>query len=125
MTTLKINENSEHSLAPKSAASSVDAIVTDSQGRKLTIREPSILDEARLVRAMGDAASNQAFMVGYVLPCAMVTAINGEELFFPMTEMQAEAAIKVVGRPGIAAVMAHVTSAGQERQEAGTADAKK
>jgi uncharacterized protein (UPF0218 family) len=86
-------------------------VVTDSTGRRLTIRQPNLLDESRLVRTMGEAALNAAYMTMYVMPAAMVVAIDGEEDMcpFPVTERMVEAAIHRLGRPGMAAVMKHIT----------------
>src|ERR1700722_18878366 len=94
---------------PDAQAVSGDTVVPDSRGRKLTIREPSVLDESRLARLMGDSSTNMGYMLGYVTPAAMVVAIDGEPVPFPRTELQVDAAIQRLGREGIAAVMAHLT----------------
>lgn len=110
---------------PSGPTDSEAAEVTDSLGRKLTIKEPDILQEARLSRVVGaDASTNIGYMLGYVMPAAMVTAIDGDDLIFPMTEREIDAAIKRLGRPGIGAVMAHLTSKGKNT-EAENAEIKK
>ena len=86
-----------------------DVVVKDSLGRSLSIREPSVLDESRLARLMGDSSTNIGYMLGYVTPAAMVIAIDGEPQPFPRTERQMDAAIQRLGREGIGAVMAHLT----------------
>lgn len=92
-------------VAPK-VSDSVD--VVDSLGRKLKVKDPSILQESRLVRALGgDASTNNGYMMGYVMPAAMVVEIDGVAQPFPTTEMQVDAAIQMLGREGLAAVMAH------------------
>lgn len=126
MPNLTIHEDPAATEAPQHNAPKADeSVITDRIGRKLKIAEPSILAEARLVRAMGDGANNQAFMVGYVLPACMVTSIDGTDLDFPMTEAQVDAAIKIVGREGIAAVMAHVVSSSKESRGEDAGDIKK
>jgi hypothetical protein len=98
--------------AARPAASEPESVVvTDSTGRRLTIRQPNFLDESRLVRTMGEAALNAAYMTMYVMPAAMVVAIDGEEDMcpFPITERMVEVAIQRLGRHGMAAVMKHIT----------------
>lgn len=73
------------------------------------IKQPSILQESRLVRAMGEGAMNAAYMTGYVLPAAMVVEVDGEAVPFPLTELQVDAAIQRVGRAGLSAVMQYIT----------------
>jgi len=107
--------------APDVTTVSGDTVVTDSRGRKLTIQDPSVLDESRLARLMGDSSTNIGYMLGYVTPAAMVVAIDGEPVPFPRTEMQVDAAIQFLGREGIGAVMAHLTKkveGGQGKAEA-------
>lgn len=106
MTTVKMIPTGSESAAPPAES----GVAIDSKGRRLKLREPSILDEARLVRTLGDAASNQAYLLGYVMPAVMVESIDGEKLLFPSTEREVEAAIQAVGRHGLQAVMAHITA---------------
>jgi len=107
---VKINEASA-SPAPTAPSKPETVVVTDSTGRRLTIRQPSLLDESRLVRCMGDAAMNAAYMTMYVMPAAMVVAIDGDEDMcpFPSSLLQVDAAIHRLGRHGMAAVMKHIT----------------
>ncbi len=119
MTTARVTVNSGDTAIASPKAPEAAVSVIDADGRRLSIREPSILMESRLVRAMGEAASNSVYMTGYVLPAAMVVAINGEDLQFPMTEREVEAAINVVGRSGLAAVMQHMTEAAKKAEEDG------
>jgi hypothetical protein len=103
---VKVTLNETPPVAMQKSTEAVDII--DSLGRKLKIKEPGILQESRLVRAMGGEASmNNGYMMGYVMPAAMVVEINGDPQPFPATEMQVDAAIQLLGREGLAAVMAH------------------
>lgn len=88
--------------------------IVDSLGRKLKIKDPAILQESRLVRALGgDASMNSGYMMGYVMPAAMVVEIDGIPVNFPVTEAQLEASIQRIGREGLAAVMNHFTEKAQ------------
>lgn len=77
-------------------------------GRKLTLKQPDILQETRIVRAMGDNASNAVYMSAYVLPAAFVVAIDGDPVIFPRTEREIEGLIQRLGRDGIDAVRKHL-----------------
>lgn len=87
---------------------SESTIVELADGRKLAIKQPDILQEARIVRAMGDSASNAVYMSAYVLPAAFVVAIDGESVLFPRTEREIEGLIQRIGRDGIDAVRKHL-----------------
>lgn len=101
-------------------------IITDAKGRKLRIREPDILTESRLVRSLGDAASNVAYMYGYVFPAAMVVEIDGQPMPFPMTEREIDAAIQQIGRHGLLAVMKHAEDKNKDKKQgAGSDELKK
>jgi hypothetical protein len=93
-----------------------DVIVTDSIGRQITIRQPSIVQEARFVRAIGDAALNAAYMAIYATPASMVYAIDGVVMQFPSSERGVEAILQNLDRPGITAVMDHITRHVRDRQ---------
>jgi hypothetical protein len=115
MAKLTVNSDQGDS-APQPLPATVSDVVTDSSGRRLKIAQPDILNESRLVSLLGEAAANQAYMVGYVLPAVMVTAIDDNDIHFPTTKLQVEAQIKRLGRHGLQAVMDHLTA------QAGTAE---
>ena len=94
-----------------------DDVVVDARGRKLKLSEPDVLQESRLVKAMGDAAMNAAYMATYVMSAAMVVEIDGEKLPFPMNQLQVDAAITRMGRDGLSAVMTHLTKKHQKQEE--------
>jgi len=101
-----------------------DDIVVDARGRKLKIKDPDILRESRLVKVMGDAASNVAYMTGYVTTAAMVVEIDGEPVPFPMSEKEVDAAIVRLGREGIMAVVTHLNKQAEAAAAKARADAK-
>ncbi|MGH8220885.1 MAG: hypothetical protein ACREUT_20310 [Steroidobacteraceae bacterium] len=94
----------------------LSGVIVDAKGRKLKVRELGILEESRLVRMLGEAASNAMYVTGYVMPAVMVEEIDGEQAAPPTTLREVDAAIQRLGRHGIAAVLAHVTALA-ERQE--------
>ena len=89
------------------AKACVDDMVVDAKGRSLKIKQPDVLQESRLVRVIGEAAMNTAYMTGYVLPAAMVVEIDGDAIPFPSSVREVEAQIVRLGRDGMAAVLAH------------------
>lgn len=81
------------------------SIITDSQGRRLTLRELGVLEESRLVRLVGADAENRVYMSGYVMPVVAVAAIDGEPCDLPLTARGLEAQISLIGNAGIKAVL--------------------
>jgi DNA-binding transcriptional LysR family regulator len=84
----------------------IDNIVTDAKGRVLKVVEPDVLAESRLMRMVGpEAALNPAYMRLYVMPAVSVVEIDGEEMGFPLTQREVDAAISRLGHEGINAVL--------------------
>jgi hypothetical protein len=96
-------------------------IIVDAKGRRLKLMRPNVLNESRLIRAVGSDAENQMYLNAYVLPAAMVIEIDGQENTFPSTTLQIEARIQQVGREGLAAVIKYITSQPTEQTSEGTA----
>ena len=79
--------------------------VTDSTGRHIELRKPSILQQYNVLLAVGaEAAANQAYM-SVVTPLLYVRAIDGDPIAFPTTKRQLDALIQRLDEPGVAAVM--------------------
>ena len=97
-----------------------DNVVVDARGRRLVLVEPDFLTESRIMRAIGEASINQGYVMGYVLPAAMVVQIDEARLAYPTTNQEIEAAISRLGREGLAAVMGYL----QARAEAAQAQLK-
>lgn len=99
--TLELNAATVEQPAP-----TADNLVTDAKGRVLKVVEPDILAESRLMRMVGpEAALNPAYMRLYVMPAASVVEIDGEEMPFPMSQREVDAAIKRLDHDGINAVI--------------------
>ncbi|MDW9242678.1 hypothetical protein [Burkholderia cepacia] len=97
----------------------VDNLVTDSKGRVLKVIEPDVLAESRLMRMVGpEAALNPAYMRLYVIPAVSVVEIDGEEMGFPQTQREVDAAISRLGHHGIDAVVAHIAAKRKEEENA-------
>lgn len=119
----KVKVTLEPSVSPAAASTAAptdlpDDVVIDAKGRRLRIKEPDILQESRMVKAMGDAAANFAYMTSYVHTAAMVVEIDGEPMPFPMSERQVDAAIVRLGREGLMAVMAFLTKKAEQMEKA-------
>jgi hypothetical protein len=82
--------------------------IKDTLGRVISIQEPSILQESRLVRSLGEAASNAAYMTAYALPAAMVTKIDDYDVIFPVSQVHLDILMGLLGREGMGAVMDHL-----------------
>jgi hypothetical protein len=116
---VKMTVRDDDQASPSKAAppESNSTVIVDSTGRQLKIREPSIIDESRLVRMMGEAATNAAYMTGYVMPAVLVVEIDGDPVIFPARQSEVEAAIKRLGREGMSAVLVHITRMAGERAD--------
>jgi hypothetical protein len=112
MTKVTIHESPE---ATKPAADKPDVVV-DAKGRRLTIQQPSLVNESRLYRIVGDAASNGVYMNAYVLPTAMVIKIDDDPCSFPVNQIQLDAAMNRIGRDGMDAVHKHMIARVEERE---------
>lgn len=85
-------------------------IVTDAKGRKITLRKLTIVEQVRLLRAMGPVqASNEPYSQ-VVNMAAMVSDIDGIPVPFPINEVQIDAAIKVIGDEGFSALIVRMRS---------------
>lgn len=78
--------------------------VTDKKGRKITIRRPSLLDNANFLLALGEAADNKAYMnqFGFI---NWVSSINGEKVFQPTSKLEVDAIINHLDHDGYEAVL--------------------
>ncbi len=83
-------------------------VITDASGRKLTLRKLNVLDQVKLLRAVGpDQARNQPY-VEIVTMAASVSDIDGIPMILPNNERQIDAAIGRIGDAGVAALMVHI-----------------
>ena len=74
-----------------------EEVITDAKGRKITLRKLNVLDQVRLLRAVGaDQARNQPY-VEIVTMSASVSDIDGVPVLLPVNERQIDAAIGRIG----------------------------
>ncbi|MGI4793140.1 MAG: hypothetical protein ACRYG8_03460 [Janthinobacterium lividum] len=105
-------------------------ILTDSRGRKLTVKDLSAIEQMRLLRAIGpDQSMNQPYVMA-VQAAASVASIDGVPCPKPNSERQIDAMVERLGDEGLAVVqlhqqvqMAKAYRAAQEAFEAQTAEA--
>lgn len=82
--------------------------ITDANGRKMTLRKLNVLDQVRLLRAVGPAqASNQPY-VELVTMAASVAEIDGVPCVLPTNERQIDAAIGRLDDAGFAALVVYM-----------------
>jgi hypothetical protein len=112
--TVTLNKTPSEQVAADANATHV---LTDSKGRKITLKDPGILAQYRLVKMLGaDTAKNEIY-VNMVVPLLWVVEIDGDAVAPPATERQIEAIIQRLGYEGVAAIGAFV----QEKAEASLA----
>ncbi|MGS1028855.1 hypothetical protein [Burkholderia glumae] len=93
--------------ASNAGADLPENVVVDSLGRRLKIEDPDFLTESRIMRMLGSASANTAYVLGYVMPAVRVVEIDGIRVPQPSNIEQIDAAIKRLGREGTAAVLAY------------------
>ncbi|MBM2884101.1 hypothetical protein JFK97_06825 [Chromobacterium phragmitis] len=81
--------------------------LTDSLGRVIKLRKLSPVQESRIFRAVGNDATNQVYMSGYVLPAAMVAYLDGEPIGLPESVAEIEMVLEDLGSEGLAAINSH------------------
>lgn len=86
-----------------SAASQTYAVV-DSRARRITLKKPGVLQQFKLVEALGEVAENRVYM-RMALPLLYVTDIDGEGVVTLMRKSEVEALIQRLGDEGLEAVM--------------------
>lgn len=107
------------------AKAATEITVIDSAGRTIKLKKPAVLEQFRLIEALGDTAENSTYM-NMVLPLIYVTAIDEMSVFYPTSKMQVEALIQQLDEHGIRAVMRKVREHfGRTDPEQDTADLKK
>lgn len=82
--------------------------IKDSQGRSITLRRPPVLQQFRLIEAIGDAARNEVY-VQMILPLLYVSAIGGDATIPFSKKSEVEAMIQRLDEDGLAAVMKGVS----------------
>lgn len=86
-------------------AANAEVVVTDVNGRAITLKKPGVLAQFNMILMLGgEAAANQVY-VNMVLPVMFVTAIDGEPVSKVTTRLQLDALIQQLDEAGIAAVM--------------------
>lgn len=81
--------------------------VKDSKGRSLRLRTLGVLEQARMLRAIG-AAQSQNMPYVHMVECAlMVAAIDEVPVAFPQNENQIDSLLKQLGDEGVTAMMVH------------------
>jgi hypothetical protein len=79
--------------------------VTDSRGRKLTLRQPSFADEFRIVAVVGaELAANSVYM-NMLNPLLFIAQIDDMAMPFPTTKIAVDSLINTAGRDGFLAAL--------------------
>lgn len=80
-------------------------VITDAKGRKFTTRKLKVLDQIKLLRAIGPAQSGNEPYVQIVMMAAGVAEIDGVPCPVITNERQIDATIDKIGDEGFAALM--------------------
>lgn len=93
--------------------------VSDSRGRQIRLRKPSILDRYDLLSAMGDDAKIPACL-GHAMPLLHIATIDNEVFESPKSYADFRFALKWMGDEGMEAIMKFISendSVGDEDRE--------
>lgn len=82
--------------------------VTDAKGRKLHLRKLTVMDQVRLLRAIGPAQSSNRPYVDLVTMASGVAQIDEVPCIIPTNERQIDAAIERIGDEGFSALMVNM-----------------
>lgn len=77
--------------------------VTDSAGRRIGLRRPTIVDRSRMVRLAGRESENRAYMAMMTV-VFFVVEIDGAAVFLPKSEREYEATLQRLDDHGMLAV---------------------
>lgn len=81
-------------------------VVTDSLGRKITLRELDFLAESDLMHMLGSKVTlDVVYLNGYIMPAVSVAEIDGEALDLPASMAEVRVAMNKLGREGNSAVL--------------------
>jgi hypothetical protein len=102
-----------------------ETCVTDDLGRKITLTRPSIMAQFRLIEMIGKedpaltAVPTYMNMLNYLI---YVSAIDGDQIFFPARKVEMDALIQRLDNEGVDAVFKgvqeHFENTGSETQRA-------
>lgn len=79
-------------------------VVSDSKGRKITLKEPGVLQEFKFVELVGGEAAMNPVWMSMTMPLIYVAGIDDSPVFSPVKRIEIDALIERLGRHGIDAV---------------------
>lgn len=83
-------------------------VVTDTRGRKITLRKPQVLAQFRLVRLLPPEVAQNSPYIQMLFPALFVTRIDDMPFAFPQSEREIEALITLLDDDGLSAVLTGV-----------------
>lgn len=86
----------------------------DANGRSITVRRLSVLEEMRLLKVLGEYNSSYYSLCSQV---ARVASINGEPIAIPNSEREIEMLAQRLGHEGIAALMGALSAPAEVDEE--------
>lgn len=102
---LTITQTGADEAAPTASKPNPPDIATDALGHTYTLKKPSILEQYRFVRFIGDVSDRYMSMVA---PLVWIRSIDGDPIGFPNNQRELDALIQRLGDEGVEAVMVAV-----------------
>lgn len=82
-----------------------EVVIKDSKGRSITLKQPGVLAQFRMMEALGDELSRNSAYMMMSLPMLFITSIDGDPVYQPKTKLEHEALIQRLDHHGIDAVV--------------------
>ena len=103
MKTIETPRAAENPSAELVRRASAEISITDPRGRVITLKKPGVLAQFELIKVLAEHAKNSVY-VNMVLPLIYVTAIDGEPVFQPTSQLQINGLITRLDEDGIEAI---------------------
>lgn len=100
----KVTVNDQSAMPTASPVLDPAAPMIDAKGRRLVLRDLTLLEEQDLIAAMPANHSAQQLVLGRALMAARVASIDGERSEIPLSALQYRAMLQRVGKEGLAVV---------------------
>lgn len=103
-----------------------EAVMTDSRGRKIAVRDLSPYESMRFFRHMGGQNTSNEIWLNMAMAAAVVRRIDDDDYSIPPTSPDAaEARFEVIGEEGLVAIQGWMKDLTEKKLAAGGKDAAK
>ena len=91
-------------------------VITDTDGKCFTLRQPDILDQYDFSKALGADAENQG-LLNMMMPILFIAKMDNQVFETPRAYSECRAALKRIGTAGVIAIVNALKEAGEIQSE--------